>query len=173
MNLKNYFFRAVMLVAVLFLSVEAYAQGTIKGVVYDSDGKTPAVGVTVVVKGTNNGTSTNVDGTYSITTKSADDVLVFNFIGYEVQEFVPGSRTTLDVTMRELATNIDSVVVTALGLTRSEKSVGYAISQVDNEALTSSVASNWINNMNGKVAGLSMSSAGTGPGAGRCEATRR
>jgi len=164
MNLKNYFFRAVMLVAVLFLSVEAYAQGTIKGVVYDSDGKTPAVGVTVVVKGTNNGTSTNVDGTYSITTKSADDVLVFNFIGYEVQEFVPGSRTTLDVTMRELATNIDSVVVTALGLTRSEKSVGYAISQVDNEALTSSVASNWINNMNGKVAGLSMSSAGTGPG---------
>ena len=81
-----------------------------------------------------------------------------------MQEFVPGSRTTLDVTMRELATNIDSVVVTALGLTRSEKSVGYAISQVDNEALTSSVASNWINNMNGKVAGLSMSSAGTGPG---------
>lgn len=164
MNLKNYFFRAVMLVAALFSSVEVFAQGTVKGVVYDSDGTTPAIGVTVVVKGTTTGTSTNVDGTYTITTKSADDVLVFNFIGYEPQEIVPGSRTNIDVIMKESATNIDSVVVTALGLTRSEKSVGYAISQVDNEALTSSVASNWINNMNGKVAGLSMSSAGTGPG---------
>ncbi|MDE7129125.1 MAG: carboxypeptidase-like regulatory domain-containing protein, partial [Alistipes sp.] len=147
MNLKNYFFRAVMLVAVLFSSVEVFAQGTIKGVVYDSDGTTPAIGVTVVVKGTTTGTSTNVDGTYTITTKSADDVLVFNFIGYEPQEIVAGSRTNIDVIMKEAATNIDSVVVTALGLTRSEKSVGYAISQVYHAARTASLASNGIHNM--------------------------
>ena len=164
MNFKKYFFRTVMLAAALFVGIGAQAQDIVKGKVFGPDGKTPAVGVSVVVKGTNTGVTTGADGTYSIKTRSANDVLEFSFLGYKEQNITVGSRTSIDITMQEDSQKIDDVVVTALGLTRSEKSVGYAITQLDNEALTSTVSSNWITNMNGKVAGLSMSSAGTGPG---------
>ena len=165
MNLKTYI-RSIFLSVVMLLSAAgAWAQArSVTGIVYETDGKTPLVGAAVILKGTTTGVTTNVDGTYSIQVKSDSDILVFQSLGYDTQEIQVGPRTAINVTLKESSQKIEDVVVTALGITRSEKSVGYAITKVSNESLTQSISSNWINNMNGKVAGLSMSSAGTGPG---------
>ncbi len=165
MNLKNYFRPLVATIAMLFCTLQLAAQTkTVSGVVFDSDGQTPLIGATVMIKGTTNGVSTNVDGTYSIKISGADDVIVFSSLGYDTQEHTAGTRTTLNVTLQQATQKIDDVVVTALGLTRAEKSLGYAVSKISNENLTKTVSSNWVTGLNGKVAGLNMSSAGTGPG---------
>ena len=149
----------------LLVASAAWAQSrNITGIVFDTDGKRPVVGATVIVKGSAPGTISNADGTYTIHVGSDNDVLVFQSLGYDPQEVTVGSRTTINVTLKESAQKIDEVVVTALGLTRSEKSVGYAVSKVSGDELTKSISSNWVTGLNGKVAGMSMSSAGTGPG---------
>lgn len=149
----------------LLVASAAWAQTrNITGIVFDTDGKSPLVGATVILKGTATGTISNADGTYTIHVGSDNDVLVFQSLGYDPQEVTVGSRTTINVTLKESAQKIDEVVVTALGLTRSEKSVGYAVSKVSGDELTKSISSNWVTGLNGKVAGMSMSSAGTGPG---------
>ena len=147
----------------LLVASAAWAQSrNITGIVFDTDGKSPLVGATVILKGTATGTISNADGTYTIHVGSDNDVLVFQSLGYDPQEVTVGSRTTVNVTLKESAQKIDEVVVTALGLTRSEKSVGYAVSKVSGDELTKSISSNWVTGLNGKVAGMSMSSAGTG-----------
>lgn len=164
MNLKQYF-RTLFVTAVMLLAASGVSAQTreVTGMVFDTDGKSPLLGCTIIVKNTTVGTVTELDGSYKI--KAGDsDVLVFQTLGYDTQEIAVGTRTRIDVTMKEAAQKIDEVVVTALGLTRQEKSLGYAVTKVDNEALTASVSSNWMSNMNGKVAGLTMNSAGTGPG---------
>ncbi|MFR4235468.1 MAG: SusC/RagA family TonB-linked outer membrane protein [Alistipes onderdonkii] len=149
----------------LLVASAAWAQSrNITGIVFDTDGKSPLVGATVILKGSATGTISNADGTYTIHVGSDNDVLVFQSLGYDPQEVTVGSRTTINVTLKESAQKIDEVVVTALGLTRSEKSVGYAVSKVSGDELTKSISSNWVTGLNGKVAGMSMSSAGTGPG---------
>ncbi len=165
MKLKTYIRRLLTLTVLLLTVSTAWAQSrSVSGVVYDADGKTPLIGATVIVKGTSVGAIAGTDGAYSIKVNGSDAVLIFQSLGYDSQEQVVGTRTRIDITLKSSAQKIDEVVVTALGLTRSEKSVGYAISKVSGDELTKSVSSNWVNNLNGKVAGLSMASAGTGPG---------
>ncbi|MEG1864519.1 MAG: SusC/RagA family TonB-linked outer membrane protein [Alistipes sp.] len=165
MNLKIYARRLFLTVVMLLAVSGVWAQSrNVTGVVYANDGKTPMVGATVLVKGTTTGMITNVDGTYSLKISNDNNVLIFQSIGYQTQEVVVGTRTGINVTLLESTQSIDEVVVTALGLTRSEKSVGYAVSKVAGGDLSKSISNNWVNNLNGKVAGMSMSSAGTGPG---------
>ncbi|MDR2361164.1 MAG: SusC/RagA family TonB-linked outer membrane protein [Prevotellaceae bacterium] len=135
----------------------------VKGTVYDSDGKTPLVGTTVLLKGTNKIVVAS-DGRYVITVSGDNPVLLFQLIGYETQEAPVGARAVLDVVMKESALQLQEVVVTALGITREEKSLGYAVSKISNEELTSTVSNNWMNAMSGKVAGLILDNAGSGPG---------
>lgn len=165
MNLRTYIRRVICTVVMLLAATGAWAQGrNVTGIVFDNDGKTPMVGTTILIKGTTTGVISNIDGSYSIKVGGDDAVLSFQSLGYDTQDVTVGTRTQINVTMKESAQKIDEVVVTALGLTRSQKSVGYAISKVGGEDLTKSVSSNWVNGLNGKVAGLSMTSAGTGPG---------
>lgn len=165
MKLKTYIRNALATAVMLLVASAAWAQSrNITGIVFDTDGKSPLVGATVILKGSATGTISNADGTYTIHVGSDNDVLVFQSLGYDPQEVTVGSRTTINVTLKESAQKIDEVVVTALGLTRSEKSVGYAVSKVSGDELTKSISSNWVTGLNGKVAGMSMSSAGTGPG---------
>ncbi len=165
MKLKQYIWRFLAAAVLILSATGAWAQGrTVKGVVYEPDGKIPLIGATIVVKGSTTGATAGADGSYTIKVNKDSDVLVFQTLGYESQEITVGTRTQLNVTMQESAHKLDEVVVTALGLTRSQKSVGYAVSQVSAEDLTKSMSSNWVNGLNGKVAGLSMASAGTGPG---------
>ncbi len=142
----------------------ARAQHTVSGVVYEADGKTPNIGASVVIKGSTVGVSTNVKGEYSISVPNAKTTLQFISLGFDTQEVVVGARTRVDVTLQQSAQKIDNVVVTALGITRQEKSLGYAVSKVTGEEINNTVGGNWLNGLNGKVAGLNFDQASAGPG---------
>ena len=143
------YIRTLLAAIALFLgTLAAEAQSrSVTGTVFNDDGKTPLVGCTIIVQGTTIGTTTEANGSYSIKVSGNDAVLVFQSLGYETQTIPVGSRTTINVTLKESATKIADVVVTALGLTREEKSLGYAVSKVSSDAINASVASNWIANM--------------------------
>lgn len=121
-------------------------------------------GVNVIVKGTNNGTSTDADGNYSIEVAGENDVLVFTFVGYAAQEVAISGRTVIDVTMSPDVAALDEIVVTALGIEKSTKSLGYATSKVDASELSVNRTTNPMNALQGKIAGVNISALGTGPG---------
>ncbi|MGN1237326.1 MAG: carboxypeptidase-like regulatory domain-containing protein, partial [Muribaculaceae bacterium] len=102
--------------ALVFASFATMAQTFVKGTVYEADGQTPAIGATVLQKGTNNGVSSGVDGTYSIQLKGKNPVLIFRMIGCEEQEVKVGSQKEINVTMKNQGVALDDVVVTALGI---------------------------------------------------------
>ncbi len=163
MKLKS-MLKFILSVFLLFLvSIPIMAQSReVQGTVLSAD-QSPVIGASVLVKGTTTGTITDAKGVYHIRIPGNDAVLVFQFIGLESQEIPVGNQTVINVTMQESSVELEGVVVTALGLTREKKSLGYAITTVDNEELTQTVSRNWLNGMSGKVAGLTMSGANTGP----------
>jgi TonB-linked SusC/RagA family outer membrane protein len=135
----------------------------ITGKVRDENGN-DFPGVNVVVKGSSVGTSTDISGKYSLEVPDENAVLVFSFIGYATQEVAVGSRTTVDVAMAPDIQALDEVVVTALGIERSSKSLGYATTKVDSKELVLNRTPNMMNSLQGKIAGVNISSLGTGPG---------
>ncbi|MDX9728770.1 MAG: SusC/RagA family TonB-linked outer membrane protein, partial [Bacteroidales bacterium] len=153
---------ATFLMALVMLPVMGQER-QVTGTVFEPDGATPIFGATVVLKGTTTGTSTDSRGAYSIRVSGASAVLEFQFLGYVKQEITVGDRSVINVTLQEEAIEVSAVVVTALGLTREEKSLGYAVSRVGSEELTNVVATNWLSGMAGKVAGLTFNGASTGP----------
>ncbi len=153
---------AILLLALVVFPAMAQER-QVTGTVYEPDGVTPVFGATVVIKGTSTGTSTDARGAYSIRVTGDNPVLEIQFLGYVKQEVAVGTRTVINVVLEEEAIEVSAVVVTALGLTREEKSLGYAVTKVDNEDLTKAVNSNWLSGMSGKVAGLTAVGAGTGP----------
>lgn len=144
----------------------------VKGRVTDENGE-PMIGVGVMYQAgsSRKGSMTDMDGNYSITVPG-NASLVFSFIGYVEQSVPVNGRAVINVEMKPDRNELDAVVVTALGLTRKEKSVGYAIGKVSGEEVNNSVSSNWLNSMSGKVAGLNFDYASAGPG-GSVRATLR
>lgn len=166
---------SLLVCCALFSPASVYAQGKgkmVTGKVTDARG--PMIGVTISVKGlATRAALTDLDGNYSIDIAGvADPVLEFTYVGYQSQEIAVGARTQINVTMVESTQKIDEVVVTALGITRAEKSLGYAVSKVSGDDIASTVSGNWLDGMNGKVAGMSFESAATGP-AGSVRVTLR
>ncbi len=153
---------ATFLMALVMLPVMAQER-QVTGTVYEPDGVTPVLGATVVLKGTTTGTSTDARGAYSIRVTGTNPVLEIQFLGYIKQEIPVGNQGVINVTLQEEAIEVSAVVVTALGLTREEKSLGYAVSKVESEELTQVVSSNWLSGMSGKVAGLTFNTASSGP----------
>lgn len=148
----------------LALISSAYAQHTVTGtVVSESDGQ-PIPGLTVVEKGVDNGTITDADGNYSITVQSGDATLVFSFVSMETQEIPVNGRSTIDVTMKSKDVAVDEVVVTALGVTREKKSLGYAVSEVKGDEVSTVKDANPINSLSGRVAGVTITQGSFGPG---------
>lgn len=130
---------------------------TIRGTVTDSETGDPIPGVSVFVKGTTIGTVTRGDGTYSVNVPVAAETLVFSFIGMETQEVPINGQTTIDVAMVSESIAMDEVVVTALGISRTKKSLGYAAQDVDAEELTAANNASPISALAGKVAGVQIS----------------
>ncbi len=164
MQIKLY--RSFLLTAALIccLTAAALAQSRIvTGTVKDPNG-TALPGVTVLVKGTANGTSTDGDGKYSIEVNGNDAIIVFSFIGFASLEAPVGNQTTIAITLKEDTTQLQEVVVTALGVERDSKAIGYAVTKVDGGALTQARETNVINSLEGRVAGVNIS--GTPGGAG-------
>ncbi len=128
----------------------------VKGVVKDAEGM-PVPGVSVVIKGTTNGTITDINGHYSINVPGKTSVLTFSFVGMRLQEIEVGDKLVIDVTMVAEDRQIDEVVVTALGMKRDAKALGYKISQVGGESLTETPNGNVLNALGGKVSGVKIS----------------
>lgn len=135
----------------------------VTGVVKDNTGE-PIIGANILVKGTSNGMITDMDGRFTIKVPSTNAVLVISYIGYATQEVSVNSRKLIDVTLVPTSENIDEVVVTALGLKRATKALGYSVQEVKGESLTEARESNVINSLSGKMAGVQVSRSGNGAG---------
>ncbi|MGL4520687.1 MAG: SusC/RagA family TonB-linked outer membrane protein [Phocaeicola sp.] len=131
----------------------------ISGTVVDSTGE-PLIGVSILVKGTTIGTITDIDGNFSVNAK-AGDVLQVSYIGYSTIEQKVGTSNTLKVTLSEDTETLDEVVVTALGMKRSEKALGYAVTELKGDEL-SKQAINPVAALQGKVAGVEISGSDGG-----------
>lgn len=152
---------------VIFLvaSASVMAQQTVSGRVTTSVDGSPLPGVSVLVKGTTTGTSTDSDGRFTINVPSNDAVLVLSFIGFTTQEVPVGNQTNISVEMSEDATELSEVVVTALGIEREKKALTYSVQDVSTEEIAKARELNVINSLTGKVTGISINRAGTGVGA--------
>ncbi len=146
----------------IFISTGLYAQQAITGTVTGDQGEA-LIGVSILIKGSGSGTVTDLDGDYSITAQE-QDVLIFSYTGYgTVTRTVNPGETVIDVELQAGA-QLDEVVVTALGISRERKALGYAVEEIDNEAIVRSQQNNLVNALQGQVAGVQVSSAGGGPG---------
>lgn len=132
---------------------EQLAPTTIKGRVVDENGDS-LPGVTIVEKGTQNGVITDIDGAYSIVLTSANPILLFSFVGMQSEEVLVSNQSTINVTIKNEDQGLDEVVVTALGIKRKEKSLGYAVQKIKGEEFTIAKGTNIATNLTGKVAGL-------------------
>lgn len=134
----------------------------VKGVVSDDMG--PLIGVNVLVKGTSTGCITDMDGNFTLTTDVANPVIVFSYIGYATQEVAVKGNDPLQVMMSGDAQILEEVVVTALGIKRSEKALSYNVQQVNTDALTTNKDANFVNSLSGKVAGVNINASSSGVG---------
>lgn len=134
----------------------------VTGKVTDESGQAIA-GVTVSEKGTTNSTVTDANGNYQLTVNDENAILVFSIIGYGSQELKLGTRKRIDLVMKPEAAKLEEVVVTALGIERSTKGLGYSTAKVNPSELTINRTTNMMNALTGKVAGVSISGLGTGP----------
>jgi len=142
-----------------------FAQVLIQGTVRSSSSEL-LPGVNVSVKGTNKGTVTNVFGQYSIVAPT-DGILLFSFIGYERSEISLNGRNKADVVLKNAIEQIDEVVVTALGIKREEKALGYSTQNIGTEQLSNAMSTQWASSLAGKVAGLNIVSPGGPIGSSR------
>ncbi|PQJ34229.1 SusC/RagA family TonB-linked outer membrane protein [Salinibacter sp. 10B] len=142
----------------------AHAQEfTVEGTVLDAETGTTLPGVNVVQVGTQRGTSTGPDGTFELDVLSEDATLRFSFVGYQTQTVDLNGRSELTVELQTQAQELDGVVVTALGIERQQRSVGYATSQIEAQDIVDAAESNPANLLQGNVPGLVVSPNAGGP----------
>lgn len=139
----------------------------VSGVVTDASGM-PLIGAAILVKGTTNGASTDVDGKFAFEldndNMSGAKTLQFVCLGYTTVELPLGTRRVFNVTMQDDAQLLEGTVVTALGIKRSEKALSYNVQKVDSDELLANKDANFVNSLNGKVAGLVINSSSSGVG---------
>lgn len=150
----------------IILSVKKAAEpASVSGVVRDAAGR-PIIGAAVLVRGTTTGVSTDGDGAFTLQVPPPAESaqLEINYLGYEPVVVTIGRRTRFDITMHESASEIESVVVTALGIKRSEKALAYTVAQVAPEDVTRVKDANFVNALSGKVAGAVINPSSSGVG---------
>jgi len=147
----------------LLFTGAAFAQQTVTGRITTPEDPEGLPGVNVIIKGTTDGTITNIDGMYSIDVPSAESVLVYSFIGYKNIEMQVGDETNIDVTLIGDFEQLDDVVVTALGIKREKKALGYSVAEVGDEAFETSKAANPMSSLSGRLSGVQINSTGQGP----------
>ena len=143
-------------------AVQQNGNHKVTGRVVDSAGE-PLIGATIMVEGTKEGAVTDIDGNFTINTTSKAK-LVISYVGYTTQTIPVGDKTTIDVTLKEVANTMNEVVVTALGIKRAEKALSYNVQSVGSNELTRNKDANFVNSLNGKVAGVSISKSASGVG---------
>ncbi|MGB3144162.1 MAG: TonB-dependent receptor plug domain-containing protein, partial [Maribacter sp.] len=158
MNKKLFSFLTFALL--LFIQGVAGQDKNVAGIVTDETGS-PLPGVNVVEKGTSNGTSTDFDGNYVINIRE-NATLVFSSLGYQTKEVAVNGQVTVNTSLVEDASELDEVVVTALGIRKETKALGYSLTEVDAEEIATVKSPNAINSLQGKIAGVNISQNATG-----------
>ena len=138
---------------------------SVSGRVTDASGQ-PIIGASVIVRGTTLGVSTDAEGRFSleVPAPAASQTLEVSYLGYETASIPVGSRTSFAVTLQESSSEIESVVVTALGIKREEKALSYNVQQVGAEDITTVKDANFMNSLAGKVAGVTINASSSGVG---------
>ena len=157
----------IMMMTFLTLVIIPYqlsAQVRVSGTVRD-DNNEPVIGATIVVEGTSNGTTTDIDGKYALSVPE-DAILVYSFVGFTTKREPVNNRSTIDVSLELDLEELDEVVVTALGFKEDRDNLGYANSVVDEEAVKKAAESTLINSLSGKSSGVRISRNSGDPGAG-------
>ncbi len=154
--------RSVIMLAVFAFGIStAMAQTrTVTGKITASSDGSGIPGVNVQLKGTTKGVSSSATGSYSIEVSGPNAVLSFSFVGFEPQEVKVGTRNVIDVSLASSSQELNEVVVTALGIKREEKSLGYSVGKVDGKNLNRVITENVLNGLSGKLAGVSINATG-------------
>ena len=151
-----------MWILLLFTSI-SFSQIKISGVITDKNSgqKTPYVSIS---SSTKNGTTSDIDGTYSIEVLNENKILTFSYLGYKTQKIKVGKQTIINVQLEEIETNLDEIVVTALGVNRKTKELGYVVQEIKAKDVTEVKTVNFLDNLSGKLAGVTISQGATGVG---------
>jgi len=149
--MKTKFSGILTLILVFVVHLTIAQEKTISGAVTDDSGL-PLPGVNIIIQGTTTGTQSDFDGNYIIEA-SEGQTLVYSYVGFETQEITVGASSTIDVTMAA-GSQLDEVVVTALGVSREKQSLGYSTQEVDGEDIAVVKSNNFTNALSGKVSGL-------------------
>lgn len=158
-------FTTIFMPLLLMLSFAGYAQEiAIKGKVTSKGDGGPLPGASILVKGSSRGSTTNADGEFTMNTTS-DATLVISFIGFKTLELPVGSKTSFDIALDEDATQFNEVVVTALGIAREKKALGYSVQEVSGKNLTQARETNLVNSLSGRLAGVQVTNSNGAPGA--------
>lgn len=128
----------------------------VTGIVTDALTNETLIGVTIQIKGTTLGTTTSIDGSFSIEVSKENAILVFSYLGYETREIPVTETVLLKIALTQVSTELESVVVTALGIKREEKALGYAVQKVDGKGLQTVRSVDVGTSLTGKIAGLSV-----------------
>ncbi|MDO9510762.1 MAG: SusC/RagA family TonB-linked outer membrane protein [Bacteroidales bacterium] len=149
-----------LLAFLTLLGMQLHAQKQISGSVTNADDGQSIPGVSVFVKGsTTVGTATDINGKYSLTVPNDAKTLVYSFVGMVSQEVVIGNQTVINVQLKSTLTSIEGVVITALGVSREKKSLGYATQEVGGDELVAVKRDNFINSLSGRAAGVQVKSS--------------
>lgn len=157
---------ALMLVLLIFAGVQVIlAQTTVTGTVSSSEDGKGIPGATVLVKGTTVGLTTDMSGKYSINVPASGRILQFSFVGMKTKEVTIGSQTVINVVLDPDVLDIEGVVVTALGISREKKSLGYAVQEATGEEMTRAANPSLESTLSGKFAGVQVRQSSGMPGA--------
>ncbi|NJO01537.1 MAG: TonB-dependent receptor plug domain-containing protein, partial [Bacteroidia bacterium] len=153
---QNYGKCFYFLTVLLGLSItSAFAQQNITGTITTPSGE-PLPGVSVIAKGTTTGTVSGVDGTYRLTAPDGVTTLVFTFVGMQIEEREISGQSIINIQMIERPEALDEIVVTALGIEREEKALGYAVQEIQGNSLTEARETNLVSSLAGKIAGVTI-----------------
>jgi iron complex outermembrane receptor protein len=158
--MKPLYIKCFSILLFCFLALSTFAQNTIKGKITDQSGQ-PIPGVSVTEKGTRNATSSDGNGAFSINVKQGS-TLIFSSVGLIPKEVIVGASSTLNVTLNEDAQSLGEVVVTALGIKKEKRNLGYAITEIKGSDLSSTNEVNPINALQGKATGVSIDQSAGG-----------
>ncbi len=147
----------------LLFFLSAQGQKTVTGTITDATTSEPLIGVNIQVKNTTKGTSSDVNGVFRLEELNAEDILVFSYIGYMTTEETVGDRSSINANLKE-GVALTEVTVTALGIERATKALGYAAQEVDGKDISVVKTPNLLDNLTGKVAGVNITQGGSGVG---------
>lgn len=167
-NKKNTHMKRITLISVLFALIITTASAqkvVVNGTITSKDDGLPIIGASVIEKGTTNGTITNLEGFYNLQVNRGATLLI-SYVGMETYEALIANAGTVDVVLSAATVTIDEVVVTAMGVRQEKKRMNFAIQSVNSEMLTENRASNFVNSLQGKIAGLSVTNSSGSPNAG-------